>query len=123
MERLTDEIEAAAGAVLAEVEAAGGAVAAIEKGVLQRWIAESAYRIEREIAQGVRPKVGVNVYADDAGSEAPAPELFHLDEGIVERQIARTAGRVGARDPRAHAEAIAALDAVAREGGNVMPPL
>ena len=40
-----------------------------------------------------------------------------------ERQIARTAQRVGARDPRTHAEAMAALDAVAREGGNVMPPL
>jgi methylmalonyl-CoA mutase N-terminal domain/subunit len=67
--------------------------------------------------------VGVNVYADDAGSEVLTPELFHLDEGIVQRQIARTAERVAARDPRAHAEAIAALDAVAREGGNVMPPL
>jgi methylmalonyl-CoA mutase N-terminal domain/subunit len=63
------------------------------------------------------------VYADEAGAEAPAPALFHLDEGIVARQIARTAERVGARDPRAHAEAIAALDAVAREGGNVMPAL
>jgi methylmalonyl-CoA mutase, N-terminal domain len=123
VERLTDDIEAAAGAVLAEVEDAGGAVKAIEKGVLQRWIAESAYRIEREIADGVRPKVGVNVYADDAGSEAPAPELFHLDEGIVERQITRTAERVAAREPRAHGEAMAALDGVARAGGNVMPPL
>jgi methylmalonyl-CoA mutase N-terminal domain/subunit len=46
-----------------------------------------------------------------------------MDEGIVERQIARTAGRVAARDPRAHAEAVAAVDAVAREGGNVMPSL
>jgi methylmalonyl-CoA mutase, N-terminal domain len=123
VERLTDDIEAAAAAVLAEVEAVGGAVAAIERGVPQRWIAESAYRIEREIAEGIRPKVGVNVYADDAGAEGPEPEPFHLDEGVVERQIARTAARVAARDQHAHAEAIAALDAVAREGGNVMPPL
>jgi methylmalonyl-CoA mutase N-terminal domain/subunit len=123
VERLTDEIEAAAGSALADVEAAGGAVAAIEQGLPQRWIAESAYRIEREIAQGVRPKVGVNVYVDGAGSEAPTPELFHLDEGVVERQIRRTAERVAARDPSAHAAAVAAVDAVAREGGNVMPPL
>jgi methylmalonyl-CoA mutase N-terminal domain/subunit len=121
VERLTDEVESAADAALAELEAAGGAVAAIEKGVPQRWIAESAYRTEREIAEGTRPKVGVNVYADDAG--APAPELFHLDEGTVARQIARTARRVAARDPRAHAAAIAGVEAVAREGGNVMPPL
>jgi len=123
VERLTDDIESAAGATLAELEAAGGAVIAIERGVPQRWIAESAYRTEREIAQGVRPKVGVNVYVDDAGAEALTPERFHLDAGIVERQIARTAGRVAARDPRAHAEAIAALDAAVREGANVMPPL
>ena len=123
VERLTDDIEAAARAVLAEVESGGGAVKAIEGGVLQRWIAESAYRIEREVAQGVRPKVGVNIHVDDAGSEAPTPALFRLDEGVLERQIARTAGRVAARDPRAHADAMTVLDAVAREGGNVMPPL
>ena len=69
VERLTDDIEAAATATLAELDAAGGAVAAIERGVPQRWIAESAYRTEREIADGVRPKVGVNVYEDDAGAE------------------------------------------------------
>jgi methylmalonyl-CoA mutase N-terminal domain/subunit len=123
VERLTDEIEAAAGAVLAEVEDAGGAVSAIEQGVPQRWIAESAYRTERDLSQGIRPKVGVNVYADAVGSEAAMPELFQLDEGTVERQIDRTARRVVARDPRAHAESMAALDAVAREGGNVMPAL
>ena len=123
VERLTDEIEAAAGAVLSEVEAAGGAIVAIENGVPQRWIAESAYRTEREIARGIRPKVGVNVYTDDPGAEGPTPALFQFDEGIVERQIARTAERVAARDVRTHAGAIAALDAVAREGGNVMPPL
>jgi methylmalonyl-CoA mutase N-terminal domain/subunit len=67
--------------------------------------------------------VGVNVYADVAGSESAAPELFQLDEGTVERQIDRTARRVVARDPRVHAEAIAGLDRVAREGGNVMPAL
>ena len=122
VERLTDDIEAAATATLAELDAAGGAVAAIERGVPQRWIAESAYRIEREIADGVRPKVGVNVYEDDAGAGS-TPELFHLDEGVVERQIARTAARMAARDPRVHAEALAALDAVTRAGGNVMPAL
>ncbi|MEA2522589.1 MAG: methylmalonyl-CoA mutase, N-terminal domain, partial [Actinomycetota bacterium] len=122
-ERLTDEIEAAAGAVLKEVEAAGGAVTAIEKGVPQRWIAESAYRTEREIARGIQPKVGVNVYADEADADPSTPALFQLDEGTAERQIARTAKRVALRDERSHAAAIAALDAVAREGGNVMPPL
>src|SRR6185437_7215562 len=38
VESLTDEVEARAGAVLAEIEAAGGAVAALELGLPQRWI-------------------------------------------------------------------------------------
>jgi methylmalonyl-CoA mutase N-terminal domain/subunit len=123
VEALTDELEARANDVLAEIEALGGAVAAIEQGVSQRWIADSAYRIEREIASGVRPRVGVNVYADPEETPVDASELFAFDPSIAERQIARTAGRVDARDPGAAAAAIAAVEAVAGAGDNVLPPL
>jgi methylmalonyl-CoA mutase N-terminal domain/subunit len=121
VESLTDELERRAGEVLEEVEAAGGAVAAIEQGLPQRWIAETAYRTEREITDGVRPKVGVNVYVDD--DEAPPLDLFTLDESIAGRQVARTAGRVAARDGATHLRVMTALTDVAREGGNVMPAL
>jgi methylmalonyl-CoA mutase, N-terminal domain len=121
VESLTDELERRAHAVLDEVEGAGGAVAAIEQGLPQRWIAETAYRVEREIADGVRPKVGVNVYVDD--EEAQPLDLFTLDGSIAVRQIARTAERVAARDGARHAGTMTALAAVAREGGNVMPVL
>jgi methylmalonyl-CoA mutase N-terminal domain/subunit len=122
VERLTDELELLAGQALLEIEAVGGAVIAIEQGIPQRWIAESAYRIEREIAEGVRPKVGVNVHIgeDDA---AGVPELFALDDGIVERQIARTAARVATRNATAFASALAALELDARGTANVMPSL
>jgi methylmalonyl-CoA mutase N-terminal domain/subunit len=120
VEALTDELEARALAVLEEIDALGGAVAAIEQGVPQRWIAESAYRTEREIAEGVRPRVGLNVYAED---EAAPPELFSLDPAIADRQIARTAARTGARDQQALAAVTAEVEAAAREGVNVMPSL
>ncbi len=123
VERLTDEIESRAGQALSKIEAAGGAVTAIERGIPQRWIAESAYRIEREIAEGVRPKVGVNVHVGDDDDAAGAPELFELDDGIVERQIARTAERVASRDAAACAAALAALEQDARGTANVMPSL
>jgi methylmalonyl-CoA mutase N-terminal domain/subunit len=122
VEHLTDEMESRAGAALAEIEAAGGAVLAIEQGVPQRWIAESAYRIEREVAEGVRPKVGVNVHTDPVGS-SPASELFELEEVVVEGQIARTASRIDARDPNACARALEALGRDARATVNVMPSL
>ena len=123
VESLTDELESRALEVMAEIEAAGGAVTAIEQGVPQRWIAESAYRIEQRIADGTKPRVGVNVYANEGDDGIPPAELFRLDEGIAERQIARTAGRVEARDPLAHGKAMSALGRAASGGDNVMPPL
>ena len=122
VESLTDELERRAEAVLEELDAMGGAVAAIEQGVPQRWIGESAYRIERDVADGTRPRVGVNVFTDEDEDVAP-PELFAHDPGMSERQVARTAARVAARDQDACAKALEAVGAVARGGGNVMEPL
>jgi methylmalonyl-CoA mutase, N-terminal domain len=122
VESLTDQIETRAAAALAELDELGGAVEAIERGVPQRWIAESAYRTERAIADGSRPRVGVNVHADrDATFEQPA--LFTLDPGIAQRQVARTAARVAARDEASCSEAIAAVEAAAAASDNVVPPL
>jgi methylmalonyl-CoA mutase N-terminal domain/subunit len=123
VEALTDELEARANDVLGEIEALGGAVAALEQGVSQRWIAASAYRIEREIADGTRPRVGVNVFADPSDAPVETPDLFALDPSIVDRQLARTATRVAARDQPICAEATAAVETAAREDTNVMPSL
>jgi methylmalonyl-CoA mutase, N-terminal domain len=122
VESLTDELEARANSTLAEIEAVGGAVAALEHGVSQRWIAASAYRIEREIVDGSRPRVGVNVHIDpDETTEIS--DLFQLDPSVVERQVARTEERVRARDGGACARAVDAVEGAARTGANVMPPL
>jgi methylmalonyl-CoA mutase N-terminal domain/subunit len=123
VEALTDELEARANDMLGEIDALGGAVSAIEQGVSQRWIAASAYRIEREIADGIRPRVGVNVHADPSEAPIAMPDLFALDPSIADRQIARTGARVAGRDPAACAQATGAVEAAGREGTNVMPPL
>jgi methylmalonyl-CoA mutase, N-terminal domain len=125
VERLTDEIETRASALLADLDALGGAAAAIEAGIPQRWIAESAYRAEQALASGERPKVGVNVYADTgAGAEAaPLASTFEVDPLAGERQAARTRARVAGRDPRAHAGALHRLADDTHAGRNVMPAL
>ena len=123
VEALTDEVEARANGVLSEIDALGGAVAALEQGVSQRWIAASAYRIEREIADGTRPRVGVNVHADPRRSPSRCRTSSRSIHLIAERQIARTAERVSARDGSACAAATAAVEAAARDGTNVMPSL
>jgi methylmalonyl-CoA mutase N-terminal domain/subunit len=121
VEWLTDELERRAREVMAAVEEAGGAVAALEAGIPQAWIAESAYRIEREICSGVRPKVGVNIYEDD--SDRSDLRLFRLDPDIGARQIRHLETH---RQTRDRAQVAATLDTLARDlrqGRNVMPAL
>jgi methylmalonyl-CoA mutase, N-terminal domain len=122
VEHLTDEIEARAAAVLAEIEELGGAVKALERGVPQRWITDAAYRAEQDLAAGRRAKVGVNVYA---GAEVPEQEiaLDQPDPEVARKQIARTAQRKAARDGRASAQALRALEQDAARQRNVMPAL
>jgi methylmalonyl-CoA mutase N-terminal domain/subunit len=121
VESLTDEVERRAQEVIVELERAGGVVAALEAGTPQRWIAESAYRVEKEIAARSRLKVGVNVYADEgAGRE---PRLFHLDPRTGERQVERLEAH---RASRAQGRVRRSLQVLAEEvaaGNNVMPPL
>jgi methylmalonyl-CoA mutase, N-terminal domain len=123
VEHLTDEIQARAAQVLATIEDSGGAVSAIEQGLPQRWITEAAYQAELGVASGRRPKVGVNTYVAKGEDAAQGMDLFQLDPGIADRQIARTAQRVGARDGAACARALSRLREDANTGQNVMPAL
>ena len=119
VENLTDRIEAAARELMAEIERAGGAARALETGLSQRMIAESAYRYELDLQSGRRAKVGVNVYVQD--DEVSHPALFTLDPESAQRQVARTAERVARRDAGAVDAALARLRADLAEGTNVMP--
>jgi methylmalonyl-CoA mutase, N-terminal domain len=124
VESLTDEIEQRAAAVLAEIDDAGGAVRALERGIPQRWITEAAYRAELSIAEGRTPKVGVNVHVtDDSGEQERAMDLFRLDSGVAERQVARTRQRLAARNSHACTRAVQRLRQDAGDGRNVMPAL
>src|ERR1700750_1425888 len=60
VEAMTDEVEAAAVALIDQVNGYGSAVDAIEAGFQKREIETSAYRIAQEIDSGARTVVGVN---------------------------------------------------------------
>ena len=121
VENLTDRIEEAALQLMDEIEREGGAARAIETGLSQRLIAESAYRYELDVMSGRRPKVGVNIYVDDG--ENNVPPLFSGDPTSADRQIERTARRVSARDARGVAVALTTLRDDVVAGSNVMPGL
>ena len=119
VEALTDELEARATELIGVIDGLGGVVAAIEAGVPQRWIAESAYRSEMAVANLTAVRVGVNAHVEEA--EATELRLFELDEMARDRQMARLDRHLAGRDDVS--DALAALSRAAVSGQNVMEPL
>jgi methylmalonyl-CoA mutase, N-terminal domain len=66
IEKLTNEIEQGAIEILARIDRAGGTLRAIETGLIQRDIQESAYRAQLAVDAGAAIVVGVNRFADSA---------------------------------------------------------
>jgi methylmalonyl-CoA mutase N-terminal domain/subunit len=120
VEAWTDRIEDEARALIERIEAMGGALVAIERGFPQREIHEAAYRTQRAIESGEQVVVGVNRFR--AEHEAPIP-VFHVDEQVEREQVERLRAVRERRDAGVVAAALAALEAAARGGDNLVPPV
>ncbi len=120
LERLTTDLEHEALATIARLEERGGMVSAIEAGVPQREIAESAYAFQRAVEEGDRVIVGVNRYRDDAPN--PVPTLA-IDERVGEAQRARLAELRRRRDAATVRRALDAVQRTARGADNLMPSI
>ncbi|HUL03922.1 MAG TPA: methylmalonyl-CoA mutase family protein [Gemmatimonadales bacterium] len=106
VEALTDGIERDARVLLEEIENAGGAARAIEKGIPQRAIAQSAYAQQQAVESGAAQVVGVNFYADDqVVPSVPAPDYAAL----AAEQVRRVRKARGEREASRVAAALAAL--------------
>jgi methylmalonyl-CoA mutase N-terminal domain/subunit len=116
VERLTNDIEADARALIAEVDRRGGMVAAIDAGFPQREIAESAYREQRAIEQGEKIIVGTTTAAGDI-------DVFTIDDQAEARQRARMAELRAARDGTAVGVALQELAHAADGAQNTMPAI
>ncbi|MCC6176792.1 MAG: methylmalonyl-CoA mutase family protein [Chloroflexi bacterium] len=121
VERLTDEVEAAAWRYIEQIDGLGGALRAIEHGFIQAEIQESAYRFQQEVERGERIIVGVNRFVDAVAGEMP--EILRVDPSVRDRQTERIRGVKARRDERAASAALAALDAAARGTANTMPKI
>src|SRR5438552_3634227 len=118
IEALTTEIERRAETLIRQVEDAGGVLRALEAGLMQRLIAESAYREARRVETGEQVVVGVNRFQSD---EAGRPSILRVPPEVLSRQKARLAQ---ARRARNHDEAQRALMRLRRAAGgteNLMP--
>jgi methylmalonyl-CoA mutase N-terminal domain/subunit len=121
VEAATRQVEAEAARILERVEAAGGALRAIELGEIQREVQDSAYRFQRQVESGERVIVGVNRFAEER--EPPAIELLRIDPEVERAQVEGVRALRARRDAAAWEAALAALEARARDGGNLLPAM
>jgi methylmalonyl-CoA mutase, N-terminal domain len=121
LEALTDELEATANDIFAEVDKLGGVVPGIEAGYFQREISLSAQRQQREIEQNDRVIVGVNEFTVE-GEELEIP-LLKIGQEAEDRQRQRMAEMREARDQTEVDRTLAALQEAARSEVNVIPAM
>src|SRR5262245_36976934 len=110
VETLTDEMEAAILRTLRTVEDAGGMYAAVDAGLVQRPIGESARRFQETVESGEQTVVGVNRYKvnEDRSARTSQPKP---DPGEMQAHIESFRAYKAARSQTVVA---AALDALAR---------
>ena len=120
IESLTDEIEEAVLALMAQVEELGGAVAAIEEGFQKSEIEKSAYAVAQEIDAGDRVVVGVNRFTVD---EEEPYEPLRVDPTIEAEQRARLERVRAERDQAAVDAALERVRAAAAGTDNLLYPM
>ena len=118
IEKLTDELEAAAYDYFNQIDELGGMVAAINTGFPQREIADAAFTFQREVESKRRIVVGVNDYRLE--DEEPM-ELHRADPEAEQRQKVRLDRTKSRRDQGQVETALADLRRAASAGDNLMP--
>ncbi|MFI6058371.1 methylmalonyl-CoA mutase [Streptomyces sp. NPDC051286] len=120
VEKMTDDVEAAALELMGKVEDMGGAVNAIERGFQKNEIERSAYRIALETDSAERVVVGVNRFQLD---EEEPYEPLRVDPAIEAQQAARLTKLRAERDQGAVDEALGRLKKAAEGTDNVLYPM
>ena len=121
LEALTDQMEAEAEAIFAEIDGMGGVVPGIERGYFQQQIARSAMRQQIEIERNERVIVGVNEFTIE-GETIDIP-LLKVGEEAERRQRERMAAMRARRDQAEVDRTLQVLQDAARAGENVVPAM
>ena len=120
IESRTNTIEEDARRLLGRIEASGGTLAAIESGLIQREIQESAFRAQRAIETGESTVVGVTRFQSDAGPSIP---ILRLDPDVERVQQQRVRELRTRRDAAAWRAALDTIHASAQGDANLVPPI
>ncbi len=119
VEQRTAELMDRAWALIEEVEALGGMTKAIEAGLPKLRIEEAAAAKQARLDSVQDVLVGVNAFRAEDDTEL---EILEVDNrAVLASQTERLAALKAARDPKAVASALEALEAAARSGqGNLL---
>jgi methylmalonyl-CoA mutase N-terminal domain/subunit len=120
LEKLTDEMEAAALAYIQRIDAMGGMIRAIDEGYPQKEIADAAYRYQLQEDRGEKVVVGVNKYA--MTEERPISYL-RIDDQVELEQIEAVSRAKAARDATKVEHRLKQVADACCTGANVMPVL
>ena len=110
VETLTDQMEAEILRVMKLVEDAGGMYRAVESGLVQKIVGESALRFQQKVDSGEQTVVGVNAYQVEEDKTA-RPINLRPDRAVMEAHVAQLRAYKAARSASA---VQAALDDLAR---------
>ncbi len=120
IEWLTSQIENGALEYIAEIDRMGGALKAIERGYIQKEIANSAYDYQRAVDSGEQVVIGVNQFITQEEHE---PEILEIGLATEKKQIERLNRLKRERDNQRVSEVLSRVRAVARSSQNIMPVL
>jgi len=120
IESLTDTIETRVSALLDQIVTDGGTLAAIERGVIQNQIQDSAYRDLQAIESGRQVVVGVNHLADDTPTRI---DSLYVDPAVERDQCKRIALVKASRDGMELQRTLRMVTRAAQDGSNLVPPI
>lgn len=118
VEKLTDQLESDALALIHRIDDMGGMVEAIEQDYAQKQIEQSAYVFGQSVERGERTIVGVNKYQSD---EPTTMKIFHVPEQTTQHQREALARVKDGRDQGKLAAALNAVRDAAAGSDNLMP--
>ncbi len=120
LESLTGEIEKGAMSYIEKIDEMGGALEAIERGFMQKEIANSSYNYQKAVDSGEQVVVGVNSFTIP---EETVPDILEIGAEIEEKQVARLNKLKQERDNHKVTAVLEKVRDTAESDANIMPVL
>ena len=114
VESLTDQMEEKIIETMDQIDAVGGMFKAVESGLIQRWIGESAMRFQSQVERGEQTIVGVNKFQLEEEDSVAEP-LKRPTETVIQSQLERLANFKANRSQAEFNSALSQLQSAAQD--------